>query len=180
MNECRFGLFRRKTFSVKCFYHLRVFVCCKIKVNGNYLFFPGKSFRKIRKTVYEIYFRKPFSKTRVRLLPTHFTSLSALSFFLTVIALFSLSLLSSHCHCSLSHCLNSCPATPSHPQPHRPMFSLCLLSLLPNSCSASSSHSQPPHRTVSPMAQQKPTLLRSASPMVNPHPLRSLSLTDQI
>ena len=60
----------------------------------------GKSFTKIRKTVYEIFFRKPFSKS-VRL---------------SVSALFL-------CLYSLSLSPNSCQANPSHPQPLWPLLS---------------------------------------------------------
>ena len=70
---------------------------CKIKVNGNYLFLTGKSLRKKWKTVYEIFFCKPFSKTREA-----FCSLPLLSFStLCSLPLLSFSALSTLCYLSL-------------------------------------------------------------------------------
>ena len=67
-------------------------VCFTVKSKsiGKHLLLTGKTLRKIRKTVYENFFCKPFSKTRVMFLSTHFTPLllSLLSHFLTVSALF--------------------------------------------------------------------------------------------
>jgi hypothetical protein len=89
----------------------------KSKSTGKHLLLTGKLLRKIRKTVYGKIFRKPFSKTRVMLLSLiSRLSLSLLSLFLTVSALFLL-----------------CPARPSHPlpsQPEPPSATPCL-ALLP-------------------------------------------------
>ena len=92
---------------------LDVWYAVKPKVNRKYLVLTRKSVGKIRKTVYGKFFRKPFSKTRVRLprVLDHFTPL--------ILSLCSLSL-------SLSHCLLSFSlsrATPSHTPLH------CSLSL---------------------------------------------------
>jgi hypothetical protein len=140
----------------------------KPKVNGKYLVLTGKSAAKIRKTVYGKIFRKPFSKTRVRLPRAldHFTHLilSLCSFSLSLSALFL--------------------TVPSHPQPvtpsHTPLLCSLSLSLLAFSL-AQLVPSQPEHRSQS---RTDPTVAPIPAPICfshgKPPTLRSLSLTDQI
>ena len=93
-----------------------VWYAVKPKVNRKYLVLTRKSTGKIRKTVYGKFFRKPFSKTRVRLprVLDHFTplilSLCSLSLSLSLSALFLI--------------------VPSHPQPHASSLLFFSLSLL--------------------------------------------------
>jgi hypothetical protein len=139
------------------------------------LFLTVKSRRKKRKTVYGKNFCKPFSKTKTRksLDPFHFTPLCSHSL-LSALCTFSLSAL---CLCTFSPSRAS-PATPSH--------SLLSASALSHRHEPAPPPRQPPratpsHRsqsrtdpTVAPIARQRPTLPslhRSASPTVNPHPL---------
>ena len=115
----------RKTFSL----FSDVCYVVKSKVNGKHLILTRKSSAKIRKTVYGNFFRKPFSKTRMRLpRPFHSShSVSALSL--------SHCLLSSHSP-NLSH--------PSHLQPPEPPTATPCLALHPLSHPVSRTPPEPP------------------------------------
>jgi hypothetical protein len=107
----RLRLFGSKTFSA----FSDIWDAVEPKSTENECKLTGKSQRKIRKMVYGKFFRKPFSKTHVRL-PLdsfHSHSVSALSI--------------SHYLLSSLHC----PEPPSHPQPSRAAPNTPAKSLLP-------------------------------------------------
>jgi hypothetical protein len=154
---------------------LDIWYAIKLKVNGKYLVLTGKSAGKIRKTVYENFFRKPFSKTRVCLprVLDHFTPLilNLCSLSLSLFALFL--------------------TVPSHPQlvtpSHTPLLCSLSLSMLTFSV-AQIVPSQPEHRSQS---RTDPTVApshrfyrRAVAPICfsdgKPPTLRSLSLMDRI
>jgi hypothetical protein len=123
----------------------------KSKLTVKHLLLTRKMLRKIRKTVYGKHLlltrkmlSKPFSKTH------------------------ALSLLSSHCLCSLSHCRNSAqppPATPTCASLSLLSFSLSARILsCPTPARASSSHPQPPRRTVASCTLHRSAPLCSCSP----------------
>ena len=166
----RLRLFGSKTFSA----FSGVWDAVKPKSTKNKCKLTGKSQRKIRKMVYGKFFRKPFSKTRVRL-PLdsfHSHSVSALSL--------------SHCLLYSFHGPEPPPATPSHPEPPpSPRPNLCSLSFFLYSLSLSPSQPEPPRRPLShwsPLAPIPPSHSSCPAPICfsqgNPH--RRTAWSDQI